>query len=149
MQTARSLCRASLGMLSNTCKQQGVCVGHYLTCCSTLSSRTTLKILKAEDRLLTLLDVTKMSIKAKITITRSSLFLHQTGLLALSFVHDTSCQKYLQLMLVKCTTRVAPASSQAKHNREGEGREGEGRAGKGREGKGREGKGRESLTSCP
>ncbi len=68
---------ASLGMLSDTCKPQGLCVGPYLTCCSTLSSRTTLKIRKAEDRLLTLLDVTRMSTKAKITITRSSLFLQR------------------------------------------------------------------------
>ena len=116
-----------------------VCVGPYLTCCSTLSSLTTLKIRKAEDRLLTLLDVTKMSTKAKITITRSSLFLHQTGLLALSFVHDAFCQKNIELMLVKCRSTGATRFKSGKGTqsilREGKGREGKGREGKGREGK--------------
>ena len=128
-----------------------VCVGPYLTCCSTLSSLTTLKIRKAEDRLLTLLDVTKMSTKAKITITRSSLFLHQTGLLALSFVHDAFCQKNIELMLVKCRSTGATRFKSGKGTqsilREGKGREGKAREGKGREGKGREGKGREGKVS--
>ena len=47
----------------------------YLTCCRTLSRRTTLKMRNTEDRLLTLLEVTQMSTIARITITKSSLFL--------------------------------------------------------------------------
>lgn len=46
-----------------------------MTCCKTLSRRTTLKIRNTDDRLVTLLDVTKISTNARMTMTRSSLFL--------------------------------------------------------------------------
>ena len=50
-----------------------------MTCCSTLARRTTLKILNTEERLLTLSEAVKMSTSARVTMTRSSLFLHHNN----------------------------------------------------------------------